>query len=164
MKKLLLAVIVFFVITQTVFAEHWPEKKVIKVYIEPNPKEYSMKKAFNKWESISRGIISFSYVDSANNAEIKVIMVPQIGGNVAGQCRRITQANIITGATIELSKNVNGSMMYNNDYYRVMLHEIGHALGLNHTNRLNSIMNPTTDYAQLITGKDIQDLENLYND
>lgn len=164
MKKLLFTVISLLTFATQTFAAHWPENKIISVYIEPNSKSYSMQKAFNKWESRANGKFSFKFTDTQENAEIKVVMVEQIGGTIAGLCRRSTNVNIITGATIQLSKKINGSAQYNNDYYRTMLHEIGHALGLDHTNRLNSIMNPTTNYAQLITGKDIQDLENLYED
>lgn len=162
MKKIVLTAFILLFASLQGFAAHWTENKTISVYIEPNAKEYSMKKAFNKWETRANGLISFKFVNSKDNAEIKVIMVEQIGGSVAGLCSRQTNGNIITGATIQLSKNIRGAAQYNNDYYRTMLHEIGHALGLDHTNRLNSIMNPTTDYAQMITGKDLQDLENLY--
>lgn len=164
LKGFLLLFIVFLFAANSVFASRW-QNMPIKVFIEENPKEYIMKKAFNKWESASNGLVSFEYVKSASLADINVEFTPKLDGKTVGLCSYNGTVNgYFTKNTIYLARNENtfNRVLTTNEYYRIMLHEIGHAIGLPHSENVSSIMKPTTTQILTITKDDLKDLRELY--
>ena len=170
MKKIFL----LFIITAFIFinqiqsgicAPHW-KKMPIRVYIEDNPKEYIMKKAFNKWKTASNGLVSFEFVSSPAQADISVEFTNNLDGTAVGLCSYGGVVNgYFTKNTIYLARSEStfNRVLTTNEYYRIMLHEIGHALGLPHSDNVSSIMKPTTTQILTITKDDLKDLRKLYN-
>lgn len=69
LKRFIFLFIIIILAANAVYASRW-QNMPVKVYIEENPKEYIMKKAFNKWKSASNGLVRFEYVKSASMADI----------------------------------------------------------------------------------------------
>lgn len=164
LKKFLLLFIVILLSVNTAYAGRW-KTMPIRVYIEENPKEYIMKKAFKKWESASNEVVSFVFVKSASQADINVEFTPKLDGKTVGLCHYgDTIDGYFTKNTIYLARNENtfNRVLTTNEYYRIMLHEIGHAIGLPHSDNVSSIMKPTTTQILTITKDDLKDLRELY--
>ena len=169
MKKILLFLLptIFMLTMQICMAmtgPHW-EKMPIRVYIEKNPEEYTMKKAFNKWASASNGVVNFIFVKSPESADISVEFTDNLEGQAVGLCAYGGINNgYFTKNTIYLAKRENtfNRILTTNEYYRIMLHEIGHALGLPHSEEVSSIMKPSTNQILTITKDDLKNLRELY--
>lgn len=127
-----------------------------------------MKKAFGRWQSATNKFVTFTFVDSPDNADITADFVEQLPGKAVGVCKtsysyRTGQETIITKAEINLAnKNMYERILTDDEYYRVMLHEIGHALGLPHSEKLNSIMKPYSNQIINISIDDRKALKELY--
>lgn len=169
MKKILLLMLpgVFMITMQAAMAitgPHWG-KMPIKVYIEKNPEEYTMKKAFNKWASASNGTVNFIFVKNASMADITVEFTDNLEGQAVGLCSYGAISNgYFTKNTIYLARSEGtfNRVLTTNEYYRIMLHEIGHAIGLPHSDNVSSIMKPTTTQILTITKDDLKELRELY--
>lgn len=194
MKKICLLLLLFTLIFLPVKSEdafpHHENVKSIKVYI-PTKHEYTslMKKAFNEWESASKGKVKFLYVSSPRQAQDIVVFNDMFSGSELGmttakqmaicispQVKRVngeTQEYCppnslsyinVTIITIAAKNPYSYEKMNNQDIYLVMLHEIGHSLGLNHTNNPNDLMYPTKEKrgAKGITQNDIKALYDVY--
>lgn len=165
MKKLLLFIFSFIILCQSgAYAARW-EKETLNVYIIENSKEYIMKKAFTKWQSASAQRIKFNYVKNEEQADIIVEYVENLPGMVVGLCTNNYNGATIIHSKIDLArKNLYKSILTNDEYYRIMLHEIGHALGLEHTNDQNSIMRENTMEITDISLRDRKTFQALYSE
>jgi len=114
---------------------------------QKNP-EYvaDVRRALDVWQST--GIVSFTVVDNPE-ADITIEWVPNLKekatdtlGNTDLKFINITQFGIIQNATIELLTKSESRQLNSKDMTNLALHEIGHAIGLQHVNE-DDIMNPT---------------------
>lgn len=179
MKKIIVAIILFisFFLGNTSMADgklaHWENPKAIKVYIKPDQDKMLMKKAFSTWSSATNGKVGFIYVTSPDKAQITVSFhktLPKISETTErGGLTRVhtisPEDEIIDIAYIYLAKELNFGWVYNSDTrYKIMLHEIGHALGIfDHSDVMDSIMNTKIPHSQQrITKYDLDNLKRAY--
>ncbi len=157
----------------------WSNTKGMKVYIPPKDTlTLTMTHAFQEWQRKTNNYFTFQFVNTKSTAQIDVIFmnsgIPEICKQKdALGCTKSTTSTTHLGsnikhATVYISKKSNnGRVMSNTQVYTIMLHEIGHALGLNHTKEPTSIMfagtNQSMSVKQEIQVSDLNTLYDLYN-
>ncbi len=162
MKKIIIFLIsilftIFFVNPETLavgrYGPNW-QKPVIKVYIPQDDYAGMMQRAFQKWQSKCNGRLQFEFV-SDTPADIEVEFADKTDGSDGdiGSYSLTVKGGAITKAEIVIAPDsLNNSR---NLIYTVMLHEIGHALGLKDTKRKIGIMSTPVTEAQDIVNTDI---------
>lgn len=126
-------------------------------------------RALDMWEKT--GIVSFSVIYSPD-ADISIGWVPSLKekatdtlGNTDIKFINVSQFGIIQSAIIELLTKSESRQLNSNDMVNLALHEIGHAIGLQHTNE-DDIMNPVltipSKSIKKISTSDINNLNKLY--
>lgn len=164
--SILFAVFVFMFFTSVkTFAvgEYGPNwgKNNITVYI-PNDSAYSstMLHAFQKWQSKCYGQLTFTMVNKTP-ADIEVEFASKTDGTDGeiGSYSLMVQGGNITSAKITIAPKPQTNS--NQLIYTVMLHEIGHALGLKDSRRNLGIMHSPVNATQDIISNDIVKLFRL---
>ncbi len=151
----------------------WQFPRAIKTYIQPGHRNTErMKRAFAEWTRKTNQKIIFKYVSSKNVADIRVTFVKKIdNANSHELDRAIGLARVYSnGSKTRIRKadiyiadlTQDGRTLSNDEVYTTMLHEIGHALGLNHVTQQESIMYPMADVRLEISKYDIKQLYDRY--
>ncbi len=162
-KRFINLIIIFIVSVLTILpvmcvADYGPswDKNKINVFI-PKEEKYSamMERAFLKWQNMSFGQLEFIFVDEEKSADIEVEFVAETDGSDGdiGSYSLTVKGGALTGAKITIVAD--GTKYSNNMIYTVMLHEIGHALGLQDSKRKLGIMHSPVDETQDIISNDI---------
>jgi len=131
-----------------------------------------VKFALDKWRDATNGVISFELTEN-KDADITIEWVKKLksesldaAGNTDIKFFNQTKFKILTKADIQLLNVVEGQELTNFDMTNLAVHEIGHALGLNHNDAEDSIMNPTlkipSKEIKAITRPEIQPLLDTY--
>ena len=160
-KKFLLGIFFIFVllIGNIAFADYYGPcwaKNSINVYI-PQGNKYSVtaEHAFQKWERLIGGRLQFVFSDE-EDADVVVNFVKDVDGTDGelGSYNTTIQGGKITKGEINMAtegdKKFSDSMIFT-----VMLHEIGHVLGLPDSNRKIGIMHSPVEENQDIIRNDI---------
>lgn len=127
-------------------------KPVIKVYIPDDSYSGMMQRAFQKWVEKSNGKLKFEYLTEPP-ADIEVEFADKTDGTDGdiGSYSLTVMGGDIKQAKITIAPNPTENS--NNLIYTVMLHEIGHALGLRDSTRKIGIMSTpvteTQDFANI---------------
>lgn len=121
--------------------------------------------AMNAWNRT--GVFTFKQIDNKKNAQIVINVVDDSGTDAAGETA--TTYNPATGhllkATVHLNRYYLQNEWYgysNNRIINTAEHELGHAIGLNHTNSV-SVMYPKGSI-YTIQPQDIKNLKKIYHE
>ena len=183
MKKIFALIAVFILTCIFCFSLEKPRwvGQPIYVYIpEYGNMSKLMKQAFDSWQNTSKQLVRFKYVNNPNNANIEVEFVDFVANcndaNAVG-CTEISTRGgqyykaYVTIGTKEYVRNYSNGrysrqiVTRSKDHiYGVMLHEAGHAIGLDHSQSSGSIMYPyDLDTMQYLTKEDMRLLYNKYH-
>ncbi|MBQ8167927.1 matrixin family metalloprotease [bacterium] len=168
--KITLLLIIFFVsFALPVFSApaRWARPQYIKTYIPQKHRNAKMmKEAFSRWTKASNKNVKFYYVNNPKIAQITVHfvdVVPDHEWSVGLTERRISRRNHTLRSNIYIaSESHDGKILSRDEVFTIMLHEIGHALGLSHTRNKLSVMYPVEDVSQEILPSDIKNLYRIY--
>jgi predicted Zn-dependent protease len=131
----------------------WPDRgdKPLTVWIQPtaNIDDWSsgypdrVREAFEEWQAVGLPL-SFEFVADSADAEVHVNFIDHFNEPISGRTKWARDDEwLITDANISLAIHHHQGEVLDEDAMRAMaLHEIGHLLGLDHTQDATSIMAP----------------------
>lgn len=169
--RLFLVVLSMLVFSLSAFAngEGWLNPKDIKTYFPQKHKNtVMMRHAFERWSKVTKDKVIFVYTNNPEDADLEIVFDKTANYHGSDKAIGVTHKRYIEGkkiihATIHIADYTNdGRELSRDEVFTVMLHEIGHAIGLDHVNDPNSIMNPYCDVIMEITDSDIRQLRLIY--
>lgn len=142
----------------------------IKVWVESGIYKASAKKAFTEWQTKTQGIVRFYFIENPKDAQITVSFNEDISQTASGDALGITNLSIVGGKYINRAEmNIKtttkaGAKQSSAQVYSIVLHEVGHALGVRgHSNNRYDVMYPSDDnYRNVLSNRDINTVKQIY--
>lgn len=138
-------------------APRWENPQRIYTYVPSGNRQTElMKEAFAYWTKVTNGKVRFVYVNSPQKAQLRVRFVKDASVSSNSEralgvtyynksktvCNGITSCkDYLVLTSIDIADNApQGALLRKDAVFRIMLHEIGHAIGLPHNPDKMSVM------------------------
>ncbi len=128
----------------------------------------SVRDGFTDWADVAApGVPSFRFIEDPRDAEIRVVWELEPDGSwYIAHCVYNSNAGTRTHSVERIlvtARHPDGYVADLTDVYRIMLHEVGHALGLyGHSPTTGDIMHKSAGTAQGLSDRDRNTLKRLY--
>ncbi len=125
----------------------------------------AVRRAFDRWQRVAGIPVTFVYTRDSSRADVIVRWISEFPMDRTGQADvRWNGAGWLLSGTLTLAtRNPGGILLPAEAVYTVALHEIGHLIGLGHSDSPADVMYPTTDIRVDITVRDRQTARLLYD-
>lgn len=139
----------------------WPERmtRPLRIYMPRGDRvpgwtdhyDAAVQAAFFRWERVADVPIRFTFVRDTAGAEVQVRWTPEFTGRRTGQADIVWDRGgwIVRGTLTLALRTPGGAPLSDDAVHTVALHEIGHLLGLGHSDDPADVMHATTDIKDL---------------
>ncbi len=136
------------------------EGRPLRVYYEPTTVSgftpalgRAARDAFARWSRVGGIPIDFVVVRKSEEAEVTVRWIDRFGMRRAGQADLVWRSDgVLQRGTLTLATlDPSGRQLTVDEVFTVALHEIGHLIGLGHSDEARDVMYPTTSVHDLTT-------------